>query len=200
MYVVIGSLQSRALRPLWMLEELELPYEHHPHPPRSDGARVHSPDGKIPVLLDDGEAILDSVAMIQYLADKHGALTYPAGTLERARQDALTQFCIDEIEGALWTSAKNSFVHPEDKRTPAVKETCRYEFGLAMERLGKRLGDNDFATGDMMTVPDILFGHCAGWAKAAKFDLPAGTVGAYFDRLRARPAFTRAVSKATPAA
>lgn len=201
MYTVIGPLKTRALRVLWMLEELEQPYKHNPAPPRSPEAMAHSPGGKVPALLVDGEAVVDSVAIVQFLADRHGALTHPAGTMERARQDSLTQFCVDEIEGALWTAAKNSFVLPKDKRTPVVKVTCRYEFAIAMERLERRLGENEFVTGDTMTVPDILFGHCAGWAVSAKFDLPEdGPVAAYFQRLRSRPAFRRAIAKASKAA
>ena len=193
-YTVIGPIKTRTLRVLWMLEELGQPYEHRPDPPRSDEVRSYNPDGKVPVLLADGAVLTDSVAIIQFLADRHGALTYPAGSLERARQDAMTQFCVDEVEGALWTAAKNSFVHPQERRTPAIKETCRYEFAVAMDRLRARLGGGPFVMGEKMTVPDILFGHCAGWAANAKFDPPDGAVGDYFLRLRSRPAFIRATA------
>ena len=192
MYTVIGTVASRAMRVIWMLEELEQPYELVPANPHAPEILAHHPDGKVPALLVDGEALLDSVAITQFLADRHNALTYPAGSIARAKQDSLTQFCVDEIEGALWTAAKNSFVHPEDKRTPAVKETCRYEFALAMKRLERRLGDGPFIMGDQMTVPDILIGHCSGWARVAKFEIPDGPVRDYFRRLVARPAFQRA--------
>ena len=86
MYKVIGTPQTRAFRVIWMLEELELPYELVPAPPRSEGVVAFNPSGKVPVLIDNGTPITDSTAIIQYLADKHGQLTHPAGTLERARQ------------------------------------------------------------------------------------------------------------------
>ena len=191
MYTVIGAVASRALRVIWMLEELEQPYELVQAAPRSPEATEHHPDGKVPALIVDGTTLLDSVAIIQFLADRHNALTYPAGSLERAKQDSLTQFCVDEVEGALWTAAKNTFVHPEEHQTRAVKDTCRFEFKMAMERLERRLGDGPFVMGKTMTVPDILLGHCAGWARAAKFDLPDGAVGEYFNRLVSRPAFRR---------
>jgi len=192
MYTVIGTVASRAMRVVWMLEELEQPYELIPANPRSSDIVTHNPDGKIPALISEGTTLIDSVAIIQFLADRHEAFTYPAGTLERAKQDSLTQFCVDEIEGALWTAAKNTFIHPEEKRVPAIKETCRYEFAMAMERLERRLGDGPYVMGDIMTVPDILIGHCAGWARVAKFDLPDGSVRDYFKRLISRPAFQRA--------
>ncbi len=192
MYTVIGAVASRALRVIWMLEELEQPYDLIQAAPRSPEITEHNPDGKVPALIVDGTTLLDSVAITQFLADRHNALTFPAGSLERAKQDSLTQFCVDEVEGALWTAAKNTFVHPKEHQTPEVKETCRFEFNLAMERLERRLGDGPFVMGEVMTVPDILFGHCAGWARAAKFELPGGSVGEYLNRLVSRPAFQRA--------
>ena len=192
MYTVIGTIASRAMRVVWMLEELEQPYDLIPAAPRSPEIMAHHPDGKVPALLVEDRVLLDSVAITQFLADRHGALTYPAGSIERARQDSITQFCVDEVEGALWTAAKNSFVHPSEHRTPAVKETCRYEFALAMQRLERRLGEGPFVMGETMTVPDILLGHCAGWARVAKFEIPDGPVRDYMRRLVKRPAFQRA--------
>ena len=84
MYKIIGSVQSRTSRVLWMLEELGVEYEHSPAAPRSQEVTEHNPAGKIPILIEAGVALTDSTAIIQYLADKHGAMTYPAGTLERA--------------------------------------------------------------------------------------------------------------------
>ena len=90
MYTLYGSPSSRAFRVLWMLEELELPFEFVPSKPRSDEVLALNPSGKIPVLRD-GEAVLtDSTAILTYLADKHGKLTHPAGSVARAHQDALT--------------------------------------------------------------------------------------------------------------
>lgn len=197
MYTLYGSPRSRAMRVAWMLEELGLDYGWENVGPRSDAIRALNPSGKIPVLIVDDTVLTDSVAIVQFLADRHNALTMKAGTVPRATQDGFTQFCVDEIEGALWTAAKNSFIHPEDVRVPAVKEVCKREFAAAMETLETRLGDNAFVMGSAFTVPDLLLGHCAGWAAGAKFDLPGGRVGAYFERVRARPALKAAMERAS---
>lgn len=196
MYKVIGSPRTRTMRVLWMLEELGLTYELDPAPPRSAAILAVNPLGKVPALLTpEGDAIIDSVAIVTYLADRHAALTHPPGTIERARQDAMTQFCVDQVEGALWTAAKSSFVNPEDRRSADIKPICKWEFDRAMDALAGFLGDREFVAGDSFTVPDLLLGHCAGWARNAKFDLPDGVVGAYFERLRARPALARAMER-----
>jgi len=195
MYQVIGSPRTRSMRVYWALEEMGLDYEINTTPPRTEEVRAHNPSGKVPCLIVDGEAIIDSVAIVQFLADKHSQLTFPAGTVKRAQQDSFTQFCCDEVDGSLWMAAKNSFIHPEDMRVPAIKPTAKYEFANAMTTLETRLGDNEFVMGDTFTVPDLLLGHCANWAVGAKFDLPDGKVGEYFKRVTARPAYQRAKEK-----
>jgi glutathione S-transferase len=196
MYKIIGFPRTRAMRVMWLLEELGEPYELVPAMPQSAEVRALTPDGKVPILLDGDTAITESVAICTYLADKHGKFTFPAGTLERARQDSFTQFAVDVLEGALWTAAKNTFIHPEDMRVPAVKEVCKQEFSRGLKTLEKRLGSGPYVMGDTFTIADIIIGHCSGWAIVANFDVPMeGPVYEYFKRLRERPGFKAVKAK-----
>jgi glutathione S-transferase len=194
MYTVIGTVKSRTLRVIWMLEELGQPYDHIPAGPRSEDALRHNPSGKIPALLVDGQAITDSVAIMTFLADRHGALTFPAATLERARQDAFTQLINDEFDAPLWMAGRHSFVLPEEMRLPAIKESLRWEFDRSATRLGEVLGDKPFLTGETMTIPDLLLAHCMRWAGNANFPVTDARVLAHRDRMLARPAFARATA------
>jgi glutathione S-transferase len=194
MYTVIGTTKSRALRVLWMLEELGQPYDHIPAGPRSEDARRHNPSGKIPALLVDGAAITDSVAIMTYLGDRHGALTFPAGTLDRARQDGFTNLINDEFDAILWMAGRHSFVLPEEMRLPAIKESLRWEFDRSASRLGDTLGDKPFLMGETMTIPDLLLAHCTRWAAAANFPVTDARIIAHRDRMLARPAFARAAA------
>ncbi len=192
MYKLLGNKKSRSFRVLWMLEELGVAYEYDAVSPRSDEVRAINPSGKIPCFMDGDAVILDSVAIIQYLADKHAKLTFPAGTIERAKQDAFTQFACDEMDGTLWTAARNTFVLPEDKRVPAIKATLRWEYTRAMRTLAARLGDKTYLMGDTFTVADIITTHCGTWARGANFDSGQPMVEAYLDRVCERPAYKRA--------
>jgi len=197
MYEVVGSAQTRAFRVLWMLEELGLEYTHLDVAPRSDELRRYNPTGKAPVLLVDGEPVIDSTAIMTFLADKHGAkngvMTYPAGTLERARQDALTHFVLDEMDAVLWTAARHSFILPEEKRVPAVKESLKWEFERSQAVLLERMGDGPFLMGAQMTLPDIIAAHCVPWAILSKFPL-LDDFKAYGKRLSGRAAYKRAAA------
>jgi glutathione S-transferase len=194
MYTVIGAPTTRAFRVVCMLEELGEPYTLDPKRPHDPAVVAINPSGKVPVLIDGGVPILDSVAICQYLADKHGKFTFKAGTIERAQQDSFTQFSVDDVEGPLWVAAKHSFALPEEYRVKEVKRACEFDFRRAVATLSKRLGSRPYVMGENFTVPDLLLGHCLIWALAIKWDLPEGNVRDYFDRICARPGYQKAIA------
>ena len=192
MYTVIGATKTRTFRVMWLLEEIGQAYDHVPVPPGSADAKAHNPSGKIPALVDDGETLTDSVAIMTYLADKHGMLTAPAGTTERARQDATTLWLIDDMDALLWAQSKYTRLYPEDYRVPEITPVLEFEYGRTLKRLEKRLADQPFLMGEQMTVPDILAVHCIGWGFIAGFPPPPKAVAGYSKRLRSRPAYKAA--------
>lgn len=194
MYTLIGSPKTRSARVLWLLEELAQPFTHISAAPQSPEARAHNATGKVPILIDDGQPISDSTAILTYLADRHGQFTAPAGTLARAQQDSLTHFLLDELDAPLWTAARHSFVLPEDLRLPAIKVSLKWEFTRSLSRLETRL-QGPFLMGDAMTIPDIIATHCLIWGIGAKFAAPSGALADYLTQMRARPAFARAMAR-----
>ncbi|MFT4014480.1 MAG: glutathione S-transferase family protein [Paracoccus sp. (in: a-proteobacteria)] len=195
MYQVIGTGQSRAFRVLWLLEELAQPYEHVPLPPHAQGVTSFNPAGKVPVLVVDGTPIPDSTAILTYLADRHGALTHKAGTLERARQDSLTQFILDELDAALWFAARHSALLPDETGLSATRNTLRWEFERSQKILVHRMAEDGFLMGEHLTVPDIILTHCLGWALSVRFPITEHRLTEYLDLMRARPAYRRAMER-----
>jgi glutathione S-transferase len=93
MIVVHHLNNSRSQRVLWLLEELELPYEikRYQRDPKTMLApaalrEVH-PLGKSPVLSEGDLTLAESGAIIEYLVERHGRgrLIPPAGTRDRLR-------------------------------------------------------------------------------------------------------------------
>ena len=192
MLTLIGSPKNRSFRVLWMLEELSADYDIKPVAARSEELLAVNPSGKAPVLLDGDDIIIDSVAIVQYLADKHDKFTAPAGTIDRAKQDSFTFFAVDDLDGVLWSNAKHDFVLPKELRHPEIKAACAWDIERAMKAFEQRLGDNQYVMGDEFTVPDLIIGHCAGWMKNSGFAWPDGKVTDYFTRVRNRSAFKKA--------
>jgi glutathione S-transferase len=192
MYTLIGTSKSRAFRVRWMLEELELEYTHIPAPPHDDFVRQINPLGRIPVLLDGEDAFSDSTVMLNYLADKHGQMAPKPGSIARAQQDAVTHQILDEFDAVLWTAAKHSFILPPEHRVPEIKSELKWEFNRNADLIAERLEDNAFLMGDDLTVPDIIFTHCLGWAIVAKFGVENETLRSYLDAMKSRDAYKAA--------
>lgn len=190
MYKVYGSIPSRASRVLWMLEEIGQPYEHVKAGPRDPQITALNLSGKIPVLVDGDAVISDSSAIMTYLADKHGTLTYPAGSLERAAQDSVFFTMLDELDAVLWIAARHTFILPEDKRAPQVGETAMWEFDRNLQRLEKQF-KGPFLLGEKMTIADILLVHCMSWARGARFSLNSDVLNAYSKEMRNRPGYLK---------
>src|SRR5438093_255406 len=81
MIMLYGVPRSRTMRPLWMLEELGVPYENKPvsflGESRSPEFLRLNPNGHIPVLRDDDVVIWESMAINLYLARKYGKGLWP---------------------------------------------------------------------------------------------------------------------------
>ena len=191
MYEVFGTIASRTFRVLWALEELGGPYELIAVKPHDPTLTAVYPAGKVPALRVDGQIISDSTAIMTYLADKHGALLATAGSVERGQQDAMVHAIIDEIDAVLWAGARHSFILPEDRRVPAVKDSLKWEFNRNVNRLAERI-TTPFAAGETFTIADIILTHCLNWSISAKFDFDSEKMQAYAKQMRARPAFQRA--------
>ena len=191
MYELHGSPRSRAFRALWMLEELGVPYEHKNTGHRSPEIYALNPLGKVPAMKVGDDVLTDSTAILTYLADKHGTLTYPAGTIERAKQDAHTNFLLDEVDSLLWLVSRHVFGLPEELRVPDIKASAREEFHISAERLANRI-EGPFLMGEKMTIPDIIAVHCLGWALVAKFPMERQDLKDYSKPIRARDAYKRA--------
>ncbi len=190
MYKIYGRVQSRASRVIWLLEELGQPYELVNVGPRDPQVAALNHSGKIPVLVDGDHVISDSSAIMTYLADKHGAFTFPAGSPERAAQDSVFHAILDELDAVLWVAARHGFILPEDKRVPQIGEAAKWEFDQNFKRLEKRF-QGPFLMGDQMTIADILLVHCMSWAKGAGFSLDSDVLKAYGKEMRNRPAYKK---------
>ena len=192
MYIVIGSARNRTFRVVWMLEELGEAYDRNAAKQHSPAVREHSVIGKLPVLVDQGHSITDSAAILTYLADKHGKMTAPAGTIDRAKQDALTFQILDDLESIIWIATRHGFILPEEHRCAGLKDSAKWEWGRNLKMLEKRF-KGPFVMGDEITVPDILLTHVLNWAGNAKFPMESDVLNDYVKRMRDRPAFQRAV-------
>ena len=95
MLLVVGNknYSSWSLRPWIAMKVLKIAFEEKRIPLYVPGAKdeilKHSPAGKVPCLVDGGTRIWDSLAILEYLAEKHPQL-WPADRAERARARSIS--------------------------------------------------------------------------------------------------------------
>ncbi len=203
MLIVHHLNNSRSQRILWLLEELGTPYEikHYNRDSETNLAppelkAVH-PLGKSPVLEDDGQIIIESGAITDYILRRHGGgkLMPAAGTaaheaylewLHFAEGSAMTPFLL-----ALYTARLGEAAAPLQ---PRIQE----QIGSHVAYLSGRLGSNDWLIDNTLSGADIMMSFIAEIAAAQGLGAHFPNVQAYAERIQARPAWQAAAGKTEP--
>ena len=87
LYIANKNYSSWSLRPWVLMRELNIPFREELRP-FADGSnwnafRTFSPSGKVPCLVDDKVAVWDSLAIVEYLAERHPNV-WPQSSVARA--------------------------------------------------------------------------------------------------------------------
>lgn len=87
LHITNKNYSSWSLRPWALMRMLDIPFREklHPLPAGSafDAFRTFSPSGRVPCLEDGGRAVWDSLAIVEYLAERHAGV-WPADDGARA--------------------------------------------------------------------------------------------------------------------
>lgn len=190
--------RTRSTRVLWLLEELEVPYDLtviSREDKQTPEYRALHPLGRSPVLETDDGPVFESAGLILHIADQHldAGLIAPLGTHARALQYQWCFFGMNELEGSLMRIARELWKESGDP-DPAVIESGKALFATTADVVENALGESEYLVDDSFSVADIVVGAVLAFAPTATIaDLPAGLVP-YVDRLEARPARQRAVA------
>lgn len=192
---------TRSNRVLWMLEELDLPCERvalslRSREHKTDEHLARHPLGLVPVLEDDGQTIVESAAIVVYLADKAGKLAPPVGSPLRGKLYQWMVYVPANVDDVLETYMTQTRWLPADKRDPKVAEAARETFALHAHHLTGLLGKHPYLLGDEFSAADVILGYALQWASSMGLLESFPVLGAYLERLRARPAFQKVWPKA----
>ena len=99
LYIANKNYSSWSLRPWVLMRELKIAFREHlvPFGEESNwqGFRKISPTGKVPCLVDGDTVVWDSLAIVEYLAERHDAV-WPKHTVARAWAQARRRRCIPD--------------------------------------------------------------------------------------------------------
>ena len=186
--------RTRATRPRWMLEELDVPYEIVPVDLTAKEnrepayLRVH-PLGEVPALVDGDVTVLESIAICMYLADRFSerGLAPPVSSPLRGPYYQWLLFCPSRIEPAISRWSQHSGEVPE-----AERDKARARFDEAAEVLTQALSAGEHMLGESFSTVDVIVGSNLNWARRVGLLDGRDVLRGYVDRLLARPAARRA--------
>jgi glutathione S-transferase len=191
---------TRSVRVLWLLEELGLPCELVVLPPVSGTSPFSqpTPTGKLPTLEDDGLVMFESIAIMEYILERHasGRLAPRRGSREWGLFLQWMHYSESTAFPPLGYIARHSFALPESERVPATVRENR-ELAARVFALPERvLAESEHLLGEEFSAADIAMGYTVGTAKLMGLLGSLPNLDAYFTRLAARPAFQRATRPA----
>ncbi|MET0377682.1 MAG: glutathione S-transferase family protein [Spongiibacteraceae bacterium] len=198
--------RSRGERVIWLLEELEVPYEivlyrRDPQGSSLQKLREIHPVGKSPTLCDGDVMLVESGAILEYLLQRYGKgrLVPPVDSADFPRYLQWMHF----TEGSLMAHISLDFAiaHAGAAESPIAAmfrgstKRCLAFMNSELEKHSYLAGD-EFTAADIMAMfaADTLANHVMAHSLA---DYPA--IQRYRERIITRPTYMRAMAKANPA-
>ena len=196
MIKLYGTPPTRALRAMWLLNELDLAHEIVPvdigaGENRTPEFLALNPAAKLPVLVDGDLVISESAAIQLYLADRYGD-RFPGGGLipvtaeDRARMHHWLFFLMTEIEAPLWRIALHSFLYAEDEKSEDEIALAKRDGRGMIAVLEQHMQGRDFIVGERVTVADFNAAFTLDWANEEALLDEAPTLRGYLDKMYAR--------------
>ena len=198
MIKLYGVPMSRAMRCLWMLEELGVPYENIKtnfatgETRKPEFLRIN-PNGHIPALEDGDVTLCESLAINLYLARKYDRGFWPKSVADEGRAYQWSIWAMTELEEPVVTTLVHRRFLPEAQRDPKRADDAAARFPKPLGVLDAALAGREHLLGESFSVADLNVASVLSWAPIAGLDLEgAKNVQPWLGRALARPALARA--------
>ncbi|WP_270174333.1 glutathione S-transferase family protein [Diaphorobacter sp. ED-3] len=194
-------ISARSFRPLWMLEELQLPYQLHmlPFPPRALARSFLelNPLGTVPLLTQGDVRMTESAAMCQYLA-----ATHPDAGLDVPPTDPAYGAYLNwlHMSDATLTFPQTLVLRygqfePAERQQPQVVEDYTRWFLARLRAVESATAHSDWLCAGRFTAADVAVGYALLLAQHLGLHTQWGSATrAYWERLQQRPAYQRALA------
>ena len=192
---------SRAGRIIWILEELNLPYEvnrmdFHPKDLKSDEHRSRHPLGRIPVLDDGDVRIYESGAIVEYILERHknGNLKPEVSSEKYPEYLQWFHYCEGMVMPPINTIIVQTLLLPEDRRDENVLNQAKRLLSKSLEPVNQSLAEREYLIGDF-SAADIMLGHaCFMSNRLGCVNEEMLNMKSYVENINKRPAFQIAIN------
>ncbi|MBI5782603.1 MAG: glutathione S-transferase family protein [Gammaproteobacteria bacterium] len=155
-----------------------------------------NPNGKVPVIDDDGFVLWESQTIMRYLADKHKVNAwYPSEPRSRMQVEQW----LDWNQTRLGTECGKIMFHTffaGDKGKPEAIEDGKKWLAKILPVMDGALARNKYLCGDQPTLADLAAATNIAYLEMCKYDLgPYPAVSKWYDAMKTRPSFTKTAPK-----
>jgi glutathione S-transferase len=202
MIVVHHLNDSRSQRILWLLEELNVPYEIK-HYQRDAQTRLAPPElkaihplGKSPVITDDDRVIIESGAIIDYIVRHYGQTLQPSVTSKE--YDEYQQWLHYAEGSAMLPLLLKLYVSRLGEAGAPLSPRIESEIANHIGFVNSSLEGKEWLIGGQMTAADIQMSFVGEAASARTNRAAYPNIEAWVKRFQARPAYQRALVRGGP--
>ncbi len=199
-----GNSLSRAMRCMWMLEEMGLPYEvikksTRPEDLQSAEYLRLNPNARIPTLVDGSFVIWELMAINLYLAQKYDGQLH-CTTPEILGIAAQWSFwAMLEMETLLLDLLMHRAMLPEFGRDPSYAARDELLLKKPLGVLDAALAERGYLAAGEFTVADLNVAGILAWGKMSRLDLSrVPHVAKWLDAALRRPAYRRLRAESKP--
>lgn len=190
---------SRAVRTVWLLEELELPYElnkmaFNRKDLQSDEHRARHPLGRVPVLNDGDISVWESGAIAEYILERHknGGLKPAVDAPEYPAYLQWFHYCEGMVMPQINIIVVQTLFLKEDQRDEVILGRAQRLLTKSLAPVNDALEGRDYLVGSF-SAADTMLGHSAIMSnRLGCVNEDMVHLKAYIKRLEARPAFQKA--------
>lgn len=199
MLKIYGTAASRAARPLWLAHEMGLAHEHIPLAFTGGATRTPeflaiNPNGRIPVVDDDGVLVWESMACVLYLAERFKAPGVPLlAAQDHAEQAEILRWSfwvVTECEKDALAFLMHRILMPADRRKPQLADDAERHLLVPLRVLDQHLRARPYLAGERFTAADICVASVLAWVQgAASLMAQCPRVDDWLQRCLSRPAY-----------
>jgi glutathione S-transferase len=189
MLQLYGNPRSRAMRCLWMLEEMGEPHQLIEKSTRTDELQSAdyvrlNPNARIPTLVDGDFVLWESMAINLYLAQKYARPMHCADSKVLGLAAQWSFWALDLLQ--------HRAVLPEFARDASYAERDELLLRKPLGILDDTLTGREHLAGWQFSVADLNVASILVWGKMGRLDLsPYPNVARWLDSCLARPANSR---------
>ena len=192
---------SRAGRIVWLLEELELPYDINKmafsqEDLKSEEHRARHPLGRVPVLDDGDVQIYESGAIVEYVLERHknGGMKPSVDSELYPQYLQWFHYCEGMVMPPVNTIVVQTVLLPPDRRDETALKQAQKLLGKALQPVNESRAGKDYLIGDFSGA-DIMLGHaCFMSNRLGCVPDEMEHLKGYVGRVEARPAFQTAIT------